>query len=498
MQDSTNLDAQLRTLISKSSKTKPFGFALVPESEDGTPALFIEKKEAMARKEAKDELKVAKKKAILTGLIYIDEKKIHLLPGIKALKEPVINKYFKKLKLKTSKYKGLFGSAPLYPEATIVEDDFAEEAPKAKAKPEIEETETQEQATDSTLADPKYLAILEKLESKLEDLKNNRQETANLYQKVAGIFQSSLNSDIQKQLDKLDELSGKLETIAKACQDLDASMQKFRTVVTINDKSGIKKLGKELQTALKENEAVLEGIVNELNSFDITTGDMNNSDQEKSVSEMSNIEIYLKQAKALRASSMVQDMIHNTPEPGFFDKLFANRNKQIKAAAAELDEIINQIDVLFRKEGLGESVSAKQDQECEKKLFTIRQKFSDLLVATKLPKNGSISQKVDAIWGPALRQSQAELQRFKAAVFAHSVVTSDPSFAVIQKKVSEAHITLPDLKGINSKSDLKTELKKINAAKEMDTWKEIDASSLFGKFSVAHPVLQAIETLSNL
>ena len=496
MQSTENLDSQLKEMKSKAKPEAPWGFALIPESEDGTPALFLAKTEAMARKKAKDELKVAKKKALITGLIYEEGGALKVLPGMKKLKEPVIIKYWKKLKQKKIKLKALFNKAPEFMTGAVVEDDFPDSSPEDSTS-KSKDKKTKSTEPESSLADPKYLEILEKLESKLEDLKNERQEIASLYQKVASVFQASVAEASPGQLEKLEKLSAKLETVAKACQDLDASMQEFKTVVTINDKSSIKKLGRQLQEGIKENEKILEEVAEALDSFDIATGG-NASGEDKPLSEMSNIEIYLKQARSLRASSTVQDLITNNPEPGFFDKLFSNRNKKIKSAAAELDQLIEKLELLLQNENNDKGVSAKQEKEVDKELFTLRKKFSDLLVEAKLPKSGSVSDKVAAVWAPALRQSQAELQRFKSAVFAHPVVTSDPSFAVIQSKVSQALITFSDLKGEGSKSEIKKKLKGFKDSNEMNQWKEIDSSSLFGNFSVAHPMLQAIETLSKL
>ena len=488
MQDSSNLDSQLKILISKSSKTKPYGFALVPESEDGTPALFIEKKEAMARKEAKEELKVAKKKQILTGLAYVDDGKLHMLPGIKALKEAVLIKFLKKLKLKTKRYKSLIGGKPIFPIAEVVEENF-------------EETEKEKSSeSNKAHANPKYIAILEKLRSSLEDVQNEQQDTSSLFQKIAAAFQSPATSPSASDVKALEKIEGYLSKIATTCQELDAKLEKFENYVNINDKDNIKTLGKEIQSSLKKQEEMLVKITEKLNSFDISESDFTDSDQanQKPLSEMSNIEIFLKQAKALRASAIVRELVTNNPEPGMFDKLFANRNKKIKNAETELDGLINQIEILYAKENKGEGVASKEEKECEARLFKIRQAFSDLLVQSRIPNSGNLSEKINKVWEPSLRQAQTELQRFKAAVFAHPVVNSDPSFAIIQKAVTDAQLTLSLPSNITSKKELTKVIKTIKDSDELKHWMKIDSSSLFGSFAVAHPILQSLETLSDL
>ena len=59
MQDSSQLDSSLKDMKNKAKK--PLGLCSHSGSEDGTPALFLDKKEAMARKAAKEELKASRK-----------------------------------------------------------------------------------------------------------------------------------------------------------------------------------------------------------------------------------------------------------------------------------------------------------------------------------------------------------------------------------------------------------------------------------------------------
>ena len=61
MQSENEINDQFRVLKAKSSKTKPFGFAMIVAGEDGKPLIYFDRKINGARASAKAELKTAKK-----------------------------------------------------------------------------------------------------------------------------------------------------------------------------------------------------------------------------------------------------------------------------------------------------------------------------------------------------------------------------------------------------------------------------------------------------
>ena len=67
MQNASDLDSQVKILFTKASEVKPYGFALILETDDGSPAFFVGKTEIAARNQAKEELKTAKKKKMVIG-----------------------------------------------------------------------------------------------------------------------------------------------------------------------------------------------------------------------------------------------------------------------------------------------------------------------------------------------------------------------------------------------------------------------------------------------
>ena len=480
MQSSANLDAQVKTLISKSSPSKPHGFALVTDSEDGTPALFIEKKESMARKEAKAELKVAKKKKLITGLIYIEQKKLVLKPGIKPLKEALILKAFKKLKAKSKRYASLFGKIPSF---------IHEEQEDLETILELEE--------ESNQANPKFLELWQRLQARWEDLQNGQFDAAQLFGNVASIFQSPNTSPTEEQNRLLEKTETRIAKIYTVCQDLSTDLTALEQYIHINDQENIKPLAKEIKSSLQKYEDRLEILVQTIEALNAELLDIR-GDRPESIFDMSAIEIFLRQAQNLRASKDVRALFENNPEPSFYDRVFANQNKKIKQLASDLNTLIGNLETLCDKEKKGKPVSQKHEKKAEKELFTLRKRCSEYLVKQQIPALGDFSEKVRTIWDPAIRQSRIELQRCKTAIFSNPVVCHDPRFKIIRKSIAQAQIQLSLPPNIPDIKSLKKELQRLNLEPERKKWKSIDSSSLFGSFAIDHPIEQAIQVLSNI
>ena len=105
MQSENEINDQFRVLKAKSSKTKPFGFAMIVAGEDGKPLIYFDRKINGARASAKAELKTAKKKKLVCGFAFIDGDTLHLAKGPQPIPAAIVQKALKELAKVKSRYK---------------------------------------------------------------------------------------------------------------------------------------------------------------------------------------------------------------------------------------------------------------------------------------------------------------------------------------------------------------------------------------------------------
>ena len=478
MQSSDELDQQLQ-LIKRASQSKPWGFALIPVSEDGTPVLLIEKKESQARRMGKAELKTAKKKKIYTGLIYLEGGKIALKESSKPLKPAEMKKFFKKLKNKAGSRKSLIPS-----DIVITPSD-------SSAGVQDKDLDTADISESSSVhANPKYLDILEKLRAQRDDLEGDLSDISDLFENVTMVFQQPDNEVSDEDESSLTDIGTKVPTLSNQLNSLNKNLDKLEELINLNEKSEIKTLGKDIRAELGEVEKELVGIQSTLEGFSVT--DMDN--KKTAIADVSTIAYILNQAKALRASRTVRGLIKNNKKPGFFDRLFASRYNDIIKLSEKLDKLIAKLESLADKEEKGEAVTSSDEKKAKSKLTELQKLVIRLGVAGKVSKQTPISEKIDIIWKPAHRQAQLEVQRFKMAVFSNPVVVADPRFSVIKNVLASTNLTL-DLPPVQDEEALKKAISNVKNSDEYKIWKKVDSSSWFGSFSITSTLEQALSSL---
>lgn len=465
MQSEVELDGQIKIMIAKSKENKPYGFALIPECSDGNPAMFFGKTEMIARNAAKEELKTAKKKVLVLGLIYTKDKNVCICKGSKPIKPAIIKKAFKKLKSKTKRYKWMFSKSP------TVDESNTKEA-------ELEEKETTEALSGASASNKKSkgLKYLERVQSMYDDLVEE-------YKATHAALKSVLAMDVTTNFEGIEqELLAERSEIKKIKKEI-RSVEKF--ILSNEDTAAQKAKVKELLANVKTRYATLELINNKLKR----TQGINESEDDSI--EIGSADWLLKQAEKIKET-------------------IDGANLSSSSLPREIQSIIQNI-----KGKLGNdpenpgSITQKEQDIFEASLRDIIKRLADAKMAEAISADTNIMTKARTIWQQAYAQSLSEAMRFHAAVLAHAAIGEDMRYSAIQKSVTTLRPsdTLQNtlmLISTNNEERARNQLDKAikkyvkDEASRLSQWKALDKSTIFGSFSVYAPISKALKQLKKL
>ena len=462
MQTAAEIEGFLKELKGKSKKARPFGFALIVAASDGEPAIYFAKKLAGARNAAKAELKESKKKKLILGLAYIEDGEMRLAKANKPLPHPIINKSFKKLFRKVSKFKSLFKGVQF-------------------------------------VADEEYEKIAEKVEE-AEDASSNLNEkieiVENLLADLTGYYQDT-NSDINDQIKLL------------AGNDMPAELETLRGFLKTDTGPAITDYGKRLKDVQKrqgkgEAEAGLVTLLKALKKDIATT-------QKK-------LEDEVKKGFAAMGIDDPEDLVVGSSEwllkqiELWITKVAGGTSQGIAAAKLKpLQKNLTKAKALVTVSG-DDVVSAKAEEQASALLENVIKEFAKLqLDATLENLGGNLAEQAIMIWRKALTEALSEVKRFQNLVFAHPMVINDPRFPFIRTQVQGLEAPLvkesPLLVMLNSRlrsPPSSKELKRMAKAhskdlsKDLDIYKKIDANKHFGSVAIASTLKNALKKIASL
>ena len=462
MQTAGEIEGYLKELRGKSKKARPFGFALIVAASDGEPAIYFAKKLAGARNAAKAELKESKKKKLILGLAYIEDGEMRLAKANKPLPQPIINKAFKKLFRKVSKYKSLFKSVQF-------------------------------------IADEEYSAIAEKVENKDETESNLTEKiemVAGLLDDLTGYYQDT-NADINAQMKLL------------AGNDIPVPLENLRSFLGTDTEPAIKEYGKKLKAVQKkqgkgEAEEWLKTLLKELKKDIAATHKKLEAEVKKGFQSMG---ITDPESLVVGSSEWLLAQI----------ELWINKVKSAVSEGIEKSKLkplkkkLDKAKALVNVSG-DDVVSAKSEEQASTMLDEVIKEFSKLqLDATLANLGGNLAEQAIVIWKKALTEALSEIKRFQNQVFSHSMVINDPRFALIRPHLQGLEAPLvkesPFLVMLNSRIGsppsskeltrmVKAHKKDLNP--DLEVYKKIDASTNFGSVAIASTLRNALKKIASL
>lgn len=466
MQNASDLDSQVKILFTKASEVKPYGFALILETDDGSPALFVGKTEIAARNQAKEELKTAKKKKMVIGLVFVKDKKLVMKQGSKAIQTALVSKAFKKLKSKTKKYKGVFAKTPNLLDTAVTD--------------ELQDAEEESVETTSSKSS-KYMGMLQKLQGRFEDLENAYQDAQSAFTQTTSVMldasasATEIENDLQGVFKQIEILKPRLHSIEKM-------------ILKSKAKEEIKQSLKLLKEDIKSQQLIVDVLVDRISSLSVD-GTLNTEG-----ADVGSIAWLVQQAKALQSKA-------EAPSPniggGQSEPVSEKVIKDIKAFVLQLEE-------LLKKETDGEVTSSKEEAKQEAKLKDLIVQYSDAMVKALVGnKSQALGTRAKAISELAFRKAQVEILRFQSVVLSSSVIANDIRFPAIQKAIFGLELTDTLSASLGSLTAAK-EISKAIAAYEksnkttLEEWKKVDKKSPFGKFKVYSSLSKAFKQISKL
>lgn len=239
--DSTEAKALVDNLRKAKNASKPFFWSFVLEGDDGEPCLFFEKKEATAKKKAKEARKTARKKKVAMGMMdYSDGKMILRSDG--AIADNLVEKGIKKL-VKAHGELGLLKRLKV--DSSPVDASEPEPIKEKRSKPEEPSIEDVESTDDSaqwanqweaqydqgkTLlkqASKSEAAKKDKVKNKISDYKDRLKNARSAFKATKPPYDDPTRVELQTLLDKawnsIVKMADKLGIPTPTIQQADAS-----------------------------------------------------------------------------------------------------------------------------------------------------------------------------------------------------------------------------------------------------------------------------------
>ena len=455
MQSSSDLDSQVKILFTKSNEAKPYGFTLISETDDGTPAFYVGKTEVAARNQAKEELKTAKKKKMVIGLAFIKDKKLVLKPGSKPIHSALVNKAFKKFKDKTKKYKGVFSKNPEILDGEVSDDSVDLESASGKTS--------------------KYMSIFQNRQAQYQDLEGLYLDAQQSFFKILEL--------IPEKNTTITEIESNLKTVFKNIEAVKPLLHEAeKLILSEADKTEIKTKLKDLKQILSTHTQTIEDLTSKIQGLSL-----DGTSNEDDLLEVGSIAWILKQAENLQTKMK--------------EARAASQDTILEAELKRMTKFIEKMAILSEQEKSSTGISTKEEDRQEKNLQELNQQFIQAMVNAKIQDTSILlGKRAQSISTAAYSKAEMGILQFQSAVLSHPTILNDFRFPAIQKQIFALNLSdLPkaNFSSITSSKELANAVEKYKKEnkKVLKKWKNVEKTSPFGKCSIYTHISDAFKQI---